>query len=243
MARPGRKRLADIPRQPNGQPARSRRPANTILPEAALDRRAEGLGVDGARLRRTGRKAIAALCADRDAGTALGRLTWRFGADGKRQRRLGDFGAIGADGLPVLEPVVTDAMEAGADAYRTLWARWHRMAGLPKRHPRIRSLERIGGGSDDGADPVNDDPALQARIGARLRRAAAAMATCPHPQLVRIVVESVVIDDVLPDPLRDGERETALLALRRGLDALHECLCRTRGRRGVKKSEQNENID
>ncbi len=227
MARPGRKRLTDIPRQPNGQPARAARPANTILPEAALDRRAEGLGVDAEKVRRTGRKAIVALCADANAGTALGRLMWRHGADGRRQRRLGEFGATDPAGRPVMEAVITDDMEEAADSYRTLWARWHRLAGLPKRHPRIRSLERIGGGNgapdDDGSDT---DPKTQARIGARLRRAEAVLAACPQGHLVRLVVEAVIIDDVLPDPLRDGERETALLALRRGLDSLHDCLCR-----------------
>lgn len=191
-----------------------------------IDRRAESLGIDPSRVH--GKSAvIQRLAIDPSAGTALGRLIWRHGADGHRERRMADFGTKDASGRPVMEPVITEDMEAGAEAYRALWVRWHRLTGMPPRHPKSGQFERRDPSVDDGVP----DPIAAQRIWGRLRQAEDAMRSCRQYGLVLAVVDSVVIEDVAPDALVAGERSTALAALRRGLDALHNVLCRPGSRK------------
>jgi hypothetical protein len=215
--RGGRNRKIDVDREPNGQ--RRRRP-ECAIPHAALAQRAAALGIDVMALLRHGSSAVTAICSDPGAGTALGRITWRVASDGSRERRKGDFGGDQA------EDWITPAMEAAAEAYRTLWVRWYRMVGLPRRHPQAMTLERMDKGREE--ESISED-AIRATI-ERMATADAVLMRCRQPRLVMAVIDSVLIDNVAPDGLIHGERSAALAALRRGLEALHDALCQGKRR-------------
>ena len=175
------------------------------------------LGIDPIILVRNGTAAVAAICADPGAGTALGRITYKFSADGSRVRRVGDFGSG-------IEEWITADMEAAAEAYRTLWVRWYRAVGLPRRHPQGMTFERIPKG--EGPDRDIDHGALMDRMHA----VETAILNCPQNRLVVAVIDSVLIDNIAPDGLVLGERADALAALRRGLDAIGRVLLGKRKR-------------
>lgn len=220
--RRGRKRKAIMVCEPNG---RAIRPTIAALPPEVVSKRAVQAGVDPTRLR--GSPAVVALCQDPAAGTVLGRLQWAFSPDGSRRRRLGDFGATTAAGGAILEPIITDEMELAAEVYRQLWVRWHRLTGLPRRHPQAQQFDRV----DREEPPHRADCRLPGpcRCSAcvtwdRLRIADRALSACDGHVLVRLVIDDVVIEDFAAPSFLLGERSAALAALRRGLLAIHGAL-------------------
>ena len=213
----GRNRSPIIDRESNGRARRVQ--ADHIVPHAALAQRARALGIDVDVLIRHGAEAVSAICRDPGAGTALGRLIWKTHSDGTRERRVGDFGSGP-------EEWITADMEAAAEEYRSLWVRWYRMVGLPRRHPQGMALERRDKGEE--SDDATDDAVR--RISQRMAEADEALYGCRHHRLVVAVIDSVLIDNVAPDGLALGERAAALDALRRGLDALAQVLLRGRKR-------------
>ncbi|OAN53882.1 hypothetical protein A6A04_13395 [Paramagnetospirillum marisnigri] len=212
----GRNRKPVIDREPNGRARRVQ--TDHIIPLAALAQRATALGIDVEALIHHGSEAVSAICRDPGAGTALGRLTWKTHNDGSRERRVGDFGSGP-------EEWITADMEAAAEEYRTLWVRWYRMVGLPRRHPQGMALERRDKG-EEASDAATDDAVI--RVGQRMADADAALLSCRQSRLVLAVIDSVLIDNIAPDGLVLGERSAALSALRRGLDALSQVLLRGR---------------
>ena len=212
----GRKRRIGVGREANGRIARG---DLAVIPAAALDRRAESLGLDPERFRSMV-EAVARICGDEQAGTALGRLTWQYHLDGQRTRRMGLFDGVEA-------PWITDAMAAAAEDYRALWVHWHRLSGLPRRHPQSQQFERQPRGVDPGPDPRcqagPDNRACECnacRTLRRLKRAEAALLACHPTRLVLTAIDMVVIENLAPDSLVLGERSAALHALRQGLAAL-----------------------
>lgn len=205
----GRKRKAG-PRTASGRLVGEHQ---AVIPEAALRRRAEALGIDPDRLLSMA-EATRRLCLDDAAGTALGRLTWVYRVDGTRDRRMGMF-----DGEQ--SQWITDAMVDAAEAYRSLWVRWHRLIGMPRRHPQGQQFDRRDKAFID-SDPDADEVVS---VWDRLRAAETALLACRQYRLVWAVVDAVVIENVAPGALELGERLVALHALRRGLDAIHGALC------------------
>ena len=216
----GRNRNANVAREPNGRPQRT---PEIIIPHAALAQRAALLGIDVDALIRHGFEAVAAICRDQGAGTALGRMTWKTGNDGSRERRMGDFGGREP------EEWITSDMEAAAEEYRTLWVRWYRMVGLPRRHPQGMTLERHDKGLE--VDTTTDEAAR--KVIERMAAADAVLLGCRQPRLVMAVIDGVLIDNIAPEGLVLGERSVALVALRRGLDALAHVLLRGRRQRAA----------
>ena len=241
-ARRGRKRHHDVVREPNGQPSRAAQHRSLVVPPEALRRRSEANGLSAAEVLGSGAAAVTAICADQAAGTAIGRLMWRFASDGARIRRMADFGARDRDDRPVPEPVITDDMAMAADMYRKIWATWHHLTGLPRRHPQGQQFVRqdrahesmvVECGRAKSEENVGGDKSCRCpvcRATERLRIADAALHGCRQHLLVCAVVEAVVIEDVAPESLVLGERSAALHALRRGLDAIHVALCTTKRR-------------
>ena len=189
--------------------------------------RALALGIDPARLVAPGgvarRASLDRLCTDASAGTALGRLTWVHRADGSMTRRMGDFGGARP------EPWIADEMAAAAEDYRVLWVRWHRLERMPRRHPQGSAFERRDRIHDDTIDPDDSDHARKVSDArARLRACDAALCACPRGQLVRRLVDSIVIENTMPAALDaaavSGVANAALVALRAGLMALHRSL-------------------
>ncbi|BAE51527.1 hypothetical protein [Paramagnetospirillum magneticum] len=166
MSRRGRKRNANVARETNGRAKRTQ--PQQIMPDAGLAQRAVMLGLDPASLTRHGSAAVAAICADATAGTALGRIAYRYFADGTRQRRTGVFDYR-------LEAWITTDMEAAAEAYRALWVRWYRALGLPRRHPQGQQFERVPSG-EDAVDDLRDYGGLFDRMTAVEN----ALAACGH---------------------------------------------------------------
>ncbi len=189
--------------------------------------RASALGIDPARL--AGRRvSVDRICMDMTAGTALGRLTWIHRPDGSVARRVDDLGS------GQMEAWITDEMVGAAEDYRVLWARWHRLERLPRRHPQARSFERRDHARADDLDP--DDPSDERQVRAaaeRLRACEQAIRQCPCWQLTRAMVESVVIENALPAAIALDAPGPALMALRAGLAALHAALHGDRRRRKV----------
>lgn len=217
MAR-GRKRKGGE-RYPSGglKPGGTAGDALPYTPEQ-IRHRALALGIDPRHLAAM-RGGLERICMDASAGTALGRLTWIHRGDGGVARRMGDFGG----GKP--EPWISDEMVAAAEDYRVLWVRWHRLERLPRRHAQVQAFERRDHFHDDAPDP--DDPETVRKVQAataRLRACEQAMTQGPRGALAHALIESVVIEDVLPEALASGEGGPALAALRTGLTALHRVL-------------------
>jgi hypothetical protein len=206
-----------------------------IVPPEALRQRAELLGIDPVKMISM-TEAVARIIGDEKAGTALGRLTWKFAADGQRERRQGEFGGTGSDGKPISEAWITDEMVDSADAYRALWVHWHRVTGMPRRNPAGQQFARADKGHNGVEHVACERPANPrcrcdiCRTADRLRVAERALKSCDQHVLVWRVTECVVIEDIAPDSLVMGERSAALAALRRGLLALHGALCAGRRR-------------
>ncbi|MGC2853942.1 hypothetical protein ACM64Y_00570 [Novispirillum sp. DQ9] len=213
--RRGRKRKFDVARQPNGQPARNIS-SKEIIPMAALARRAEANGVNVGAVVAAGPSAVVQLCQVQTAGTAMGRLMWQHLPDGKRTRRM----------LPGTDtPIITDAMMQAADAYRAAWAAWHSACGLPHRHPRAMDVGRQPRATSDMSEGA---PGWAER---RLALADAALGRCKAPLLVRAVLDSVVVENIIPEQMAIGERPAALHALRAGLEAIAQVLVHGRRHR------------
>lgn len=136
---------------------------------------------------------------------------------------MGDFGG----GKP--EEWITPDMEAAAEEYRALWVRWYRMVGLPRRHPQGMTLERSDKGLE--VDTTTDEAAR--KVIDRMADADAVLLGCRQPRLVMAVIDGVLIDNIAPEGLVLGERSAALVALRRGLDALAHVLLRGRRQRAA----------
>ncbi len=235
MAKAGRKRK-DGAREPTGRLSRiGTQTQATIVPLAALVRRAEACGVDVDAVIKKGdlRKGtlangssavIAALCSN-TAGLALERLAWMIRGDGTKERRL-----IVIDGRP--EEMISDKMLAAAEAYRTLWVEWYRTTGLPRRHPQPAQIgERLDRSVDSFADP---SPRRMGMIRDWLHLAEDALDACHQRALVWAAIDTVVIDNEMPPGLEFGDRSAGLHALRRGLDALEVLVStRTKARRSA----------
>jgi len=204
----------NVEREASGRAQRVYGATSFQMPEAALAQRAASLGIDPIDLIREGSDAVAKICRDEDAGTALGRIAWRYRPDGSRDRRMGDFGRG-------VEPWITEEMEAAAESYRTLWIRWYRMVGLPRRHPQGMSFDRSPKGTDSSESPANVDAVVS-----RMDAADNALMSCKFSRLVIATIDSVLIDNVAPEALILGERSAALAALRNGLNALASVLLR-----------------
>ena len=211
----GRKRKGNVERHECGKIVRK---DAYVVPDAALDRKAELLGIDPERMRSMA-QAVLKICADDKAGTALGRMTWQYDHTGARTRRIGVF-----DGKEA--PWITDAMVDAADSYRALWVHWHRLTGMPRRNPQGQVFDRQPRSHDSTPTNCQASPEFRdckcevCRTAAKLRAADEVLKRCRGYRLVWAAIEMVVIEDVAPDGLVTGERSAALNALRDGLGAL-----------------------
>ena len=217
-----------------------------VTPEQ-IRHRAEELGLDPIEVIAKP-AAVKRLCQDGLAGTAIGRLTWKYGAEGVASRRFGlfdaeiepddhrAFAAIEAAakcpdgharrGQCKQSPWLTDFMIEAADIYRTLWQRWSFINGIPLRTPKVQQFGHVAAGTAPTQEP---DPKQARSITNRFLRANEALRHCPNTALTCAILQTVVIDGDLPESLlRDGDKSPALIALRHALDALHDVLCRGR---------------
>lgn len=210
-------------------PSGKLKPANDEWPYAltpeALHRRADELGIDPIALIKD-RVALTRVCMDPDAGTALGRLAYVFDDNGNAEPRLGWFTNPPTRGM-TLQPFISEDMIAAANAYRILWATYHRQSGLPARNPRGQQFERRSPSKPIDAPLTKEQFAELTRVVERMQAASDALRRSRWPSTVQNVVDRVVIadDDIVP---RD-EDSLLLLALREGLDALHRVLCTSQG--------------
>jgi hypothetical protein len=186
---------------------------------AAVARRAESLGISAVSIAASS-AAILKICADSDAGTALGKLTWAYRADGERTRRMGIFGGD-------KEPWLTDAMLLAAEDYRALWVHWHRLTGLPRRNPQGQQFDRAPKSIESAVDyGCKAGPAFRScrcevcKTDIKLKAVDAKFRQCPHPVMARRMVEMVVTEDTIPTGIDLGQRAAALCALRDGLAVL-----------------------
>lgn len=225
-SRAGRPR-AQVDRTKSGQPKNNHlRQAMAPTPEQ-ICHRAVSLGIDPLKAL-VRHDVVKIICLDTTAGTALGRLTWRYCPDGSRERKVGGFGRVDpSSGASIAEQWITDDHTQAAEAYRDLWVRWHRINGMPNRNPKGQQFER----KDGGHDHREASPIEAKRIAGLLHSCDEAMKQCSQHVLVVTAVDMVVIENVIPASLEAGERSTGLAALRRGLDAIHGVLCRGKHRR------------
>lgn len=208
---------------------RKRKVKGEDVPLEALQRRGEGAGMPMAMLERGDPGTVRRVRHDGAMASALGRLIWAFDGLGRRRRRLVDYGPQAGR-----ETLVSDGMELGALAYQRLWFAWHRMSGLPIRSVQAMDLSAIkvdcGSGQEQGGEVREAiDEARLIRLTKQLQEVEGALDRCAAPQLVRKVIETVVIDDVFVPLLL--ERPVALEAFRCGLKVLEEVLVRRGGKR------------
>jgi hypothetical protein len=203
---------------------RKRKAPDDDVPLEALQRRGEQAGMPMAMLERGDPGTMRRVRHDGAMASALGRMIWGFDGLGRRRRRLVAYGPQAGR-----EPLISEGMEMGALAYQRLWFRWHRASGLPVRSAQAMDLSAIkvdcsaGGEQGSGDGSAGDDAQLMA-LKERLQRVEAQLDRCVGAQLVRKVIETVLIDDVFVPLLL--ERPAALEAFRDGLRVLEAVLVR-----------------
>jgi len=205
----GRPKTPDVPREPSGRVSRSA--PNDPPVEALMHRASESGMVDPPK---PGTLAARALCADAQAGRALGHLMWRHTPDGKRVRRM-----MGQTDTPI----ITDEMAVAADAYAHAWDAWRRAQGFARPHPKASAVERTA----PGPEPDMADDRVR-RLCARYNKARAVMKRCDGAALVCAVVDAVILDNEPCPLLTKPEYGRALKALRDGLTAIYAAIIDTR---------------
>lgn len=195
--------MPSVPKKPLRK--RKKKPVLPDIPPA-LRRRAQCLGLhtptaaDLTRLRR-----------DQSFDSALMMLAWIHTSLGQRHRRMIT--------LPSGEvvPLITDEMINAAEQYRSTHTAWQHLNAMPSRHTTSswNALDQ----TSHGRPTMPEAPERRQVYITRLwRRAQNALSACQAPTLVLRCLDDVVLDNAASPLLLD--RPTALMALRRGLEAL-----------------------
>ncbi|SIT08529.1 hypothetical protein [Insolitispirillum peregrinum] len=201
---------------------RKRKPTAPDIPPA-LRRRAESLGLHAPTA-----SDLTRLRLDQSFDSALMMLAWIHTPLGQRHRRMIT--------LPSGEtvPLITDEMINAAELYRTTHRAWQHLNTMPSRHT-TSSWNALDQTTHGRSTTPEASEGRQVYIGRLWRQAQNALSACQAPTLVLRCLDDVVLDNTASPLLLD--RPVALLALRRGLEALcaifrtapRPCAPRTKG--------------